>query len=211
MKSFKEYLIENFEEKKYPFKIKIAGDLPENCEDCMKSALNKYEVSKFNKVKTTPIQPKLLDFPEMSNSQVTIWEVELNYPTTSAVLKNNLMAETGLDGCCIKVRSPAEEAESELNVENLEQEKKEALLNQDYEKSNNQAEVGQKKISSLLKELSKMSKESAPKQYKGVNDQLLGKVSKGKQDMQTTEETATMSPIGSKQNKLPEVGKGKTK
>jgi hypothetical protein len=211
MKSLKEYIVENFEEKKYSFKIKVAGELPENFEDCMKSALNKFDVSKFSKVKTTPIQPKLLDFPDVENSQVTIWETELNYPTTSAVLRNYLAAETGINETHIRVRSPAEEAENELNAEHFEDKKKEALLNQDYEKSNNQGEVGQKKISSLLKDLAKMSKESAPTQYKGVNDQLLGKTSKGKQNIQTTEDQKSMSPIGSRQNKLPEAGKGTSK
>jgi len=211
MKSLKEYIVENFEEKKYAFKIKVAGDLPENCEDCMKSALNKFDVSKFSKVKTTPIQPKLLDFPDVENSQVTIWEAELNYPTTSAVLRNYLAAETGVNETRIRVRSPAEEAESEINAEHFEDKKKEALLNQDYEKSNNQGEVGQKRISSLLKDLAKLSKESGPTQYKGVNDQLLGKTSKGKQNIQTTEDQKSMSPIGSRQNKLPEIGKGTTK
>ena len=44
MKSFIEYLTESKEEKKYSFKIKIAGDLPENCEDVMETALQKYKV-----------------------------------------------------------------------------------------------------------------------------------------------------------------------
>ena len=93
MKSFVEYLSESQEAKKYAFKIKIAGDLPENCEDVMETALKKYEVAKFAKTKTTPIQSKLPDFPQMENAAVTVFDVELTYPTTSTVLHNYLIQE----------------------------------------------------------------------------------------------------------------------
>ena len=119
MKSFTEYLMESKEEKKYSFKIKIAGDLPENCEDVMETALQKYQVAKFTKTKTTPIQAKLRDFPTMENAQVSIFDVELEYPTTSAVLTNYMLEQTGLTAERIKVHSPLEDAEAELNVENL--------------------------------------------------------------------------------------------
>jgi hypothetical protein len=175
MKSFKDYLIESLEEKKYSFKIKLAGDLPEHIEDTMKAALEKYKVSKFSKGKTTPIQPKLLDFPTLENTQMTVFDVDLDYPTTSQVLSVYMSEQTGIDACCIKVRSLKEEDEVELNNEHLTSDKKEALLNQDYQKENNQNIVGDKKISSLIKELAKASKESQPTQYKGVNDKILAK------------------------------------
>jgi len=175
MKSFKDYLVESLEEKKYSFKIKLAGDLPEHIEDTMKAALEKYKVSSFSKGKTTPIQPKLLDFPTLENTQMTIFDVELDYPTTSQVLSAYMAEQTGLDACCIKVRSLKEEDEIVLNTEHLVADKKEALLNQDYQKENYQDTVGDKKINSLLKELSKLSKDTQPTQYKGVNDKILAK------------------------------------
>ena len=126
MKSFKEYLTESVEEKKYAFKLKVAGDLPEHFEDTVKLALDKYQVSNFSKGKTTPIQAKLADFPTLENQQVTIFDIELNYPTTSQVLTSYVSEHTGMNPCCIKVRSLKEEEEAEINAEHLEEESKES-------------------------------------------------------------------------------------
>ena len=63
MKSFNEYLVES--KKTYKFKIKAAGELPENFTDKMETALNKYEVVSFNKGATTPIDKTPLDFPQI--------------------------------------------------------------------------------------------------------------------------------------------------
>lgn len=175
MKSFKEYLTESIEEKKYSFKIKVAGELPEHFEDAAKAALQKYQVASFNKGKTTPIQAKLVDFPTLENMQVTVFDIDLDYPTTSTVLTSYVAEHTGIDPCCIRVRSLKEEEEAELNAQNLIEKNKESLLNQDYAKENNQNIVGDKHVASFLKELSKTSKEYQPTQYKGVNEKILAK------------------------------------
>jgi hypothetical protein len=200
MKSFTEYLLESKEEKKYSFKIKIAGDLPEHCEDVMETALKKYQVAKFTKTKTTPIQAKLQDFPTLENLQVNIFDIDLEYPTTSAVLTSYMIEQTGITADRIRVRSPLEDAESELNAEHLEVDKK-ALLTQDYQKENNQNGVGDKGISNFLKDLAKVRKEQV--QYKGVNDAILAKKSPKEKAQDQAKPSAGTSPIGS--------AKGKTK
>jgi hypothetical protein len=202
MKSFIEYLTESKEEKKYSFKIKIAGDLPENCEDVMETALQKYQVAKFSKTKTTPIQSKLIDFPMLENASVTVFDVELEYPTTSQVLTNYMAEQTGVSLDCIRVRSPLEDAESELNLEHMDEKEKKALLTQDYQKENNQDKVGDKGISNFLKDLAKVRKESEPTQYKGVNDSILAKKIPKEKAAEYTKVVAATSPIS---------GKGKTK
>lgn len=175
MKSFKDYLIESTEEKKYSFKIKVAGELPEHFEDAAKMALQKYQVSSFTKGKTTPIQAKLVDFPTLENMQVTVFDIDLMYPTTSQVLTSYMAENTGVDPCCMRVRSLKEEEESELNAENFVNKDKSALLTQDYQKENHQDLVGEKRISNFLKELAKTNKETQPEQYKGVNEKILAK------------------------------------
>lgn len=200
MKSFTEYLLESKEEKKYSFKIKIAGDLPEHCEDVMETALKKYQVAKFTKTKTTPIQAKLQDFPTLENLQVNIFDIDLEYPTTSAVLTNYMIEQTGITADRIRVRSPLEDAESELNAEHLEVDKK-ALLTQDYQKENNQNSVGDKGVSNFLKDLAKVRKEHV--QYKGVNDAMLAKKTPKEKAQDQAKPSAGTSPIGS--------AKGKTK
>jgi len=198
MKSFTEYLLESKEEKKYSFKIKIAGDLPEHCEDVMETALKKYQVAKFTKTKTTPIQAKLQDFPTLENLQVNIFDIDLEYPTTSAVLTNYMIEQTGITADRIRVRSPLEDAESELNAEHLEVDKK-ALLTQDYQKENNQNSVGDKGISNFLKDIAKVRKEHV--QYKGVNDAILAKKTPKEKAQDQAKPSAGTSPIGSAKGK----------
>jgi hypothetical protein len=208
MKSFKDYLTESVEEKKYAFKIKIAGDLPEHIEDTMKAALEKYKVSSFSKGKTTPIQPRLLDFPTLENTHMTIFDVELDYPTTSQVLTAYMAEHTGVESCCIRVRSLKEEDEIELNNEHIDKEKNDSLLMQDYQKENNQDLVGEKKISSLIKELAKASKESQLTQYKGVNEKILAK-SAPKEKHTAPQKTSPSSSILKGQKGNPDPRKGK--
>lgn len=170
MKTFKEYLTESIEDKIYSFKIKIAGDLPDNCEDVMETCLKKYDLSKFSKTQTTPIQAKLPDFPQMENASVTVFDIDLKYPTTSSVLSHYVAEQCGLDPCCVKIRSLKEEAEAEINATTTNEETKggKSLIGQcDPPPSNNQKMAGDKYVVSFLKELSKSRKD--PEQYNGVS------------------------------------------
>ncbi len=200
MKSFTEYLIESVEEKKYAFKIKIAGELPENCEDVMETALKKYDVTKFTKSKTVPIQSKVPDFPAMENIEVSVFDIELTYPTTSQVLTSYMAEQTGVSLDRIKVRSPLEEAEVELNTEHSDKKENKSLLTQDYQKENNQGIVGDKGVSNFLKELSKARKDL--EQYKGVNDSILAKKAPKEKAAEANKVAPATSPIS---------GKGRTK
>lgn len=194
MKSFIDYLKESKEEKKYAFKIKVAGDLPEHCEDVMETSLQKYQVSKFSKGKSTPIQANLAEFPNVKNASMTVFEVELDYPTTSAVLAELIANSTGISRDCVRVRTPLEEATLELENTNSADEKTgEALLNKDYPKENFQDKAGQKLVTSFLKDISKSRKDTQPTQYKGVNDALLAK----KVPQQKSEEMAKPGPARS--------------
>jgi uncharacterized protein YwqG len=195
MKSFKDYLIESIEEKKYSFKIKIAGDLPEHIEDTMKVALEKYQVANFSKGKTTPIQSKLSDFPTLENTNMTIFDVDLMYPTTSQVLCAYMAEQTGVDHGYIRVRSLSEEEENEINNEHLDEETEKALLGQDYTKESNQSMVGDQGISNFLKDIAKQNKQSQPTQYKGVNDKLLAKSAPKEKTPAQAKLAASHSPI----------------
>jgi hypothetical protein len=207
MKSFTEYLTESVEEHKYAFKIKIAGDLPENCEEVMKRALEKYQVTKFAKTKTTPIQQKLLDFPEMENAQVHIFDIELDYPATSFILTRYIADETGIPLAQVRVRNPNEESESELNAENDDIDGV-SLLNSPLEKDNHQSMVGDKGVANFLKELQKTRKEiSTP--YKGTNEAILAKKAHKDKANNMMKPGPARSPLGTVAN--PDPRKGKTK
>lgn len=176
-KSFKSYLKENVENYVYKFIIKVAGEVPECCETGMKNALSKYETIKFSKLRTTPIQEKLVDFPEVSNSEVTVFEAEVQYPVTPSVLLADIVSNTKLAEANVKVRTEAEEDDVVNNVETAEKVKKDKpLLMTDYEKEPKGTPPlhGEKHKVNFLKSLAK-DKDHGLTQYKGVNDQLLAK------------------------------------
>ncbi len=86
MKTFKEYLTEG--QKVWSFRIKVAGDLPENFQNTVKERLQKFGVSRFEKTKQTPIQKTAIDFPQLENVEVSVFEVETAYPTTPPEITN---------------------------------------------------------------------------------------------------------------------------
>ena len=107
MSTFKEYLSESV--KTYEFKIKIAGDLPEGFDKAMKTALMKYDCASISKGKRIPIQESPLDFPEMKNTHVTIFDVACRYPVSTQTLTEYLADQLMIARGGIRVRSAREE------------------------------------------------------------------------------------------------------
>lgn len=112
MKSFTEYLTES--KKRYDFRIKIAGDMTSEQEDAMKRLLGRFTnentLTGFKKSKT-PIQAVPLDFPQVKNCEVNIYEVTLDFPTTQHELTEYLAAELGIGKSNLVVRRPGEPSE----------------------------------------------------------------------------------------------------
>ena len=109
MKSFKEYLTES--KKTYDFRIKIAGDLPEGADSMMKTALEKYGVENYKKLASTMVQEHPLDFPQLKNMSVNVFETSLNYPTTQEVLRDYLCDYLDINHSQLKVKKPGEPTE----------------------------------------------------------------------------------------------------
>lgn len=80
MKTFREYLAES--KKSYPFRLKVAGDLPEDFEKNLKECLGSANPALIEKSKT-PIQATPLDFPELHNVEVHTFEIMCEYPITA--------------------------------------------------------------------------------------------------------------------------------
>lgn len=110
MKTFKEYLVET--KKVYSFKIKVAGDLPENFEDNIKTKFERCKVLTFEKAGTTPVQKLPLDFPNLTNREVHIFNVIFEYPITSPEIAEEIKA-SGVDEACFRVRNSGEPTEIE--------------------------------------------------------------------------------------------------
>lgn len=103
---FKKYLAEAT--KQYDFVLKFAGTLDENFEDSLEVALKKFDVANMSAGKKTPIQSLPLDFPELTNTEVTVYETTLNYPTTQFELRNYLADVLNMQQDYIRVRKPGE-------------------------------------------------------------------------------------------------------
>jgi len=109
MKQFKDYLSES--KKQFDFRVKIAGQFTTEQESAMKSLLSKFAVSGFKKTATTPIQALPLDFPQVKNCEVNIYEVLLDYPTTQQELTEYLTTSLGVNKQNLVVRRPGEPSE----------------------------------------------------------------------------------------------------
>jgi hypothetical protein len=109
MKSFTEYLTES--KRTYDFKVKIAGPMTTEQEETLEALLAKYQVSGFKKSGKTPVQALPLDFPRLTNSEVSIYEVSLNYPVASHELQNYLGSGLKISEQSIVVRKPGEPSE----------------------------------------------------------------------------------------------------
>ena len=156
MKSFTDFLTES--KKTYPFKIGVAGKLPEGFADTMETALKKYDVVNMSSGKKTPIQERPLDFPQLQNTEVTYFEVTVNYPTTVQVLQEYLAKCCGIDQGHFIVRNPNEPQE-EYQQPKADGEYEPMLTKEDMGGTDGQKEVGSNRVMDLLKELEVARKE----------------------------------------------------
>lgn len=179
MKSFKEYLIEN--KKTYEFKIKVADQNCEDFEDKLTTSMEKFSLVKLNQTKRIPISKVPVDFPNMKNVSVTVYDLEINYPTTADMLENYIAQTTGCLRCCIKVQAcnePSERYQQQL-ANGL------PCESQSDQETDPQRLVGERRVSDFLKTLEAESKErNNSKESKKF--QNLGK-----------ESLSALSPVGS--------------
>ena len=205
MTSFKKYLAES--KKTYPFRVKIAGPIQKDLTSRVKEALAKYDCGKVSAAKRTPIQETHMDFPELKNVEVNTFEIELNYPTTSFVLRNDLCEKLNISQALLKVRNPMEEAEAELNhAHMLAPGQGESLLEKDYEtNADGQKLVGQDHVTSFLKELNKINSD---RKANITKTEAKEKVESTTTEFETPKE-GRKSPLGGIKNPDPRQGKTK--
>jgi hypothetical protein len=159
MKNFKNYLQESILAKKYDFRVKIAGDFTTEQETKLKTMLDRFKVEAFKKVGTTPIQSLPLDFPQVKNCQVNIFEITLDYPTTQQELTEYLTQGLSVSKQHLVVRSPNEPTEE---YQHDEPRREGALLNDpDYKEAGNakfEDYYGTEYNTSFVKELNDLLK-----------------------------------------------------
>ena len=184
MSTFTQYLAES--SKSYDYKIKVAGVLADDFASKLESALAKFEVAKMSAGKKTPIMTMPLDFPHLSNEEVTIFDVTTNYPASSNVMKEYLSDLLGVNASKIVVRKPGEPTEEYQDQMQIAKnsEYKNKLMDIEYTdtaKVNPEDFHSTKANMSLLKELLKdREKNDNPKE---------------KENVQSKEEKGSPSPI----------------
>jgi len=113
MSTFKDYLTEST--KSYDYKIKIAGAKKDIDVNALETALQKFDLASMSAGKTTPIMTLPLDFPALSNEQVTIFDVTTNYPESPRVMHEYLSDLLRIPATHIVVRKPGEPTEEYQN------------------------------------------------------------------------------------------------
>ena len=156
MTSIKEILTESH--KTYPWKIGVAGDLPEGCENQIRSCMEKWTVASWTKGKKTPIQERPLDFPQLENTHVQYWDTEVRYPTTRDTIQEYIAQCCDVPASHVIVRHP-EEPQELYQVEKEDKEYETLLTKEDLGGESAQEDAGETRIMSLLKELETARKE----------------------------------------------------
>ena len=114
MKSFTEYLTES--KKVYEFKIKLAGDY-KKAGELIKSALSQYKVESCSAGKRLPIAETHADFPHITNTDVTIFDVCTSYPVTSQQVRALIAEKCRCPIDSVRVRNLAEDAEDAARLQ----------------------------------------------------------------------------------------------
>jgi hypothetical protein len=192
MSTFTQYLTEAA--KSYDYKVKVAGMIADDFKNRMETALQKFELAKMSAGKKTPIQSLPLDFPALSNEEVTIFDVTTNYPCSVNVLKEYLADYMNINASMIVVRKPGEPTEEYqdqiADAGKSDFANKLASVEEKFEKHPVKGEdhFGDKHNMSLMRELLK------------TRDRNLGEIEKGtdnktQKQVPTEVDTKTGSPI----------------
>lgn len=158
----------------YEFKIKIAGELKTDTNKQIEAALDQYKPQSCSAGKRLPIAERHQDFPELSNHEITIFDVKTAYPATSQMVRAVIAEKLKVPLEFVRVRNLNEQEEAVINHQHDEPTGKSRLNTPDLEfVPGGQDMVGQKHTMALLKELNKQKHDG--EQYTGVNDAILAK------------------------------------
>jgi hypothetical protein len=199
MKNFKEYLSENVTTKKHAFRVKVAGEFSPEQETKLKSMMERFQVDSFSKLKTTPVQSLPLDFPQVRNCEVHIFEVVVDYPTTQFELTEYLSSGLGVSKQNLAVRQPGEP--SEQYQEPVEKREGALLNDSEYKEAGNpnfEDYYGDKYNSGFVKELNDILKLQRKARGEVIPEAKSDDVSKNPGVTSNDIPQNNTSPVGSK-------------
>ena len=187
MKTFTEYLTEAAD-KTYDFKIKTCCELDKDKLDAMENVLKAYDMVSMSKPKRLPIKEHPGEFPNKGPIEVHVVEASVKMPVTPPQIKEMMKQRAGINEADILVYTKGQD---ESYVADQGAEADGALLEKDYDKSDNSEHGTEKFKNSMLKDLESSIKHeyADPNTEKGktTNDLPMG----------------DKSPMGSTSNKKP--------
>lgn len=193
MKTFREYLAES--KKTYPFRLRVAGELPENFVSDLKDCLGGVNPALIEK-STTPIQAQPLDFPELQNVEVHTFEVVCEYPITAPEIAEHV--KHFVPESNFRVRNGGDAGDAEHTTFDMEPSGESILAEPVYDdKIKVKDYFGDDFNKSFLKDLAKAAKD---RKKEGVCSEY--KLPKVKQD-----KTGSASPLNKVNNPDPRKGK----
>jgi len=190
MRSYREFLIES--KKQYTFRLKVAGEVSDEHQEMLEASFDRWGLASLSKPKRTPIQQHPQDFPNITNSEISVMELVLDYPATPAEVAQCMHNTINIPMDSIRVYNEGDplEAEREEDAES-EDEEYEVQLTAPYPKSDKDPQYGDKSNKKFLKDLEKMPK----MKISGGNT--------GKSQTTNDLPQGKLSPVGSTKNAKP--------
>jgi len=184
MRAFKEYLTESA--KKYMFRVRLACDCDAKLVSNLKQALEKYDVDDVSEPKRLPITQKAYGFNHLENPEVHIIDIVTNYPCTPQQL-SAVFNDIGIPGNMLMVTTPNQEVL--ISPISSEAGDDKAILDKDLPKSTYPQILADLETAIANKE----------------NKYQYAYAAKKTSQAQTTNDIpqGNTSPIGTKQNKIP--------
>ena len=156
MRSFREFLIESH--KTYTFRVKVAGELTNEQVGKLEDHFERWGLESLSKPKRTPIQEHPQDFPEVTNSEISIMELIVNYPATPRDILECVHSALGIPVDHIRVYNEHDPHETDREAEvKAEDDEYEVQLTAPYPKTKSEG-FGDKYNKQFLKGLEKMPK-----------------------------------------------------
>ena len=207
MKSLQEYIASR--NQPYEFRIKLAkidpkGEIMER----IKHALDAYELVSVTTAKSLPIQEHR-EFPKWGACECWQFEATVSYPTTPVQIAQLIRERAGInpEWVCVYGKQQAEDNEA-FEAYGKDHEGSLLLDNELKDVAGAQDLVGDKRKESMLKELDAQS----PKLMGFKEPELTStRAPERTKAAQTTNQIpqGTTSPVGTKQNKITDMRKGK--
>lgn len=191
MKNYQSYYFESG--KLYEFRVKIARHEPLTAEnhDAIKNALEAYQVETISKAKRLPVQEHA-EFPKVGPCECYVIEVALKYPTIAEQVRQLIVERAMISGDCVCVYTKGQFEQLENNV--ALPPKGAILTDEKLDAADGQDCVGDKRNLSLIKELETRKYEIAGKD--GADGKTTNDIPQNNK-----------SPLGSTQNKIPNIAK----